>query len=277
MSNKIKLVSPFYNPSDAIERNINSVLKQKYDNFETLFIDDASDDDTWDKMEHFLNIEKKEETTGDTGHIIEVYKASYKGKTKCNNIEVWRRKGNVGALANWHDAGILFCDDPDDILVSLDGDDWLLNKKVFSHINEMYENNDIWITYGGCKWTDGRVCCSMPYNESDFNDLRKAHFKVSQMRTYRAGLYHKIKEKDPSLSSLKDKNGYFYQMACDVALMYPLLEMAGYHRVMHNKKPIYVYNRHNPINDDKKDQQLQWGVHAEVLKKPSWDRLENYK
>ena len=45
----------------------------------------------------------------------------------------------------------------------------------------------------------------------------------------------------------------------------------------HNTEKLYVYNRDNPISDDKKNQNLQWSIHEEINNKPSFKLIENYK
>jgi hypothetical protein len=49
---------------------------------------------------------------------------------------------------------------------------------------------------------------------------------------------------------LKDKNGNYYEMAGDCAFMYPMLELAR-ERTKFINDVLYVYNRTNPISDDK--------------------------
>lgn len=276
---KIKSISPFYNAEKFIDKCVNSVLTQKYDNFDALFIDDASTDNSFEVMKGlFETVEEGETFIGVTNNGIKIteYICVPKRKTNAKSIKIWRREKRTSAAENWTDAINRECN-KEDIVASLDGDDWLFGKDVFSYINEQFQDENLWFMYGGCKWTDGRGCCSIPYDKKDFDDLRKVQrFKVSQMRNFRAGLFQKVYELDPELKSLKNKKGEFYTMAGDVALTYPMLEMAGFDRIKHNTKPLYVYNRHSPINNDKVNQGLQWGNHAEVLSKPSFKKLETY-
>ena len=50
MNNKIKIIVPFYNPGKFLDRCVNSLLTQDYDNYEILFIDDCSSDGSFSKI-----------------------------------------------------------------------------------------------------------------------------------------------------------------------------------------------------------------------------------
>jgi glycosyltransferase involved in cell wall biosynthesis len=245
--NSFKIIVPFYNASEFLERCVNSIITQKYDNYKVIFIDDASTDNSWEMLPH----------NNDKAICI-------------------KNKKNVTALPNIHNAIMEHCE-KEDIVVLVDGDDWLINKKVLSYLNEFYHEHDCWITYGQASWTDGRRGFASAYPKEEFQHLRKAPFRVSHLRTFKAGLYQKIKEYDDNFSCLKDKNKEFYKMTYDVAIMLPIMEMAGFERVKYNDKVLYIYNRDNPISDDKVNQQLQWDIHAEINKKPSFKKIENYE
>ena len=246
MKNNIKVITPFYNPGEFLETCVNTLMSQKYDSFKVIFVDDCSNDGSFEKLPH------------DNERAIIV-----KNETRKT------------ALENIHDAIMNHCD-LDDIVVLVDGDDWLPNKNTLSYINDFYNQNDCWIMYGQSSWTDGRRGFASAYPESEFSGLRKAPFRVSHIRTFRAGLYQKIKEQDENFSCLKDSIGDFYKMTYDVAIMFPIMEMAGYEKVKFNDTILYVYNRSNPISDDRVNQQLQWDIHAEISNKPYFNKIENY-
>lgn len=242
-----KIIVPFYNAAKFIEQCINSAITQKHANYKVIFIDDASTDNSWDLLPH------------DNERAICI-----------------RNEKNVTALPNIHKAIMEYCE-PNDIVVLLDGDDWLPNKNVLKVLNDTYYNRDCWITYGQASWTDGRRGCASEYSQIEFDNLRKSNFRISHIRTFRAGLYQKIKDQDPEFSCLKDKNGEFYKMTYDVAIMFPILEMAGLDKVVFVDEILYIYNRNNPISDDKVNQQLQWDIHKEISLKPSFKKIENFK
>lgn len=246
MNNNIKIITPFYNPGEFLETCVNTLMSQKYDNFKVLFVDDCSTDGSFDKLPH--------------------------DNEKAVIIKNETRKT---ALENIHDAIVNHCD-PDDIVVLVDGDDWLPNKNVLSYINDFYNQNDCWIMYGQANWTDGRRGFASEYSAEEFKNIRKTPFRVSHLRTFRAGLYQKIKEQDSDFSCMKDSSGGFYKMTYDVAIMFPILEMAGVEKVAFNDTILYIYNRNNPISDDRVNQQMQWDIHTEISNKPTFNKIEKY-
>lgn len=247
MKNKIKIITPFYNPGEFLETCVGSLMSQKYDNFQVIFVDDCSTDGSYDKL-----------PKDDPRAII------------------IRNETRKTALENIHDAIMNHCD-PDDIVVLIDGDDWLPNKGVLSYIDNFYNSKDCWIMYGQAMWTDGRKGFASAYPQEDFQNLRKAPFRVSHIRTFRAGLYQKIKEQDPTFSCMKNNNNEFYKMTYDVAIMFPIMEMAGLDKISFNDTTLYIYNRNNPISDDRVNQKLQWDIHAEISNKKPFNKIESYK
>lgn len=58
--NKVSLILPVYNGSQRIVQCLNSIIKQSYENFDLLIIDDGSKDDSSEIIEKYLdNLEKK--------------------------------------------------------------------------------------------------------------------------------------------------------------------------------------------------------------------------
>jgi len=246
MNNKINVIVPFYNCKNYLEGCVSSIITQKYGNFHIYFIDDFSNDDSWSILPH----EDKRATC-------------------------IRNDKNETALPNIHKTIIDFCE-PDSIVVLCDGDDRLINKNVLSFINNIYNENDCWFQYGQSLWSDGRRGFASKYSEEEFKSLRKAPFRVSHIRSFRAGVYHKIKEQDEDYLMMKGKDGEFYKSCYDVPIVWSLMELSGYNKIYFNDVPLYLYNRENPLNDDKVNQQLQWDIHKEVSKKTPFKKIENY-
>lgn len=69
MSGLVSIIMPSYNTGEYVEETIESVLKQTYTNWELLFVDDFSTDDTISKMEKYredarIRIIKGEKNSG---------------------------------------------------------------------------------------------------------------------------------------------------------------------------------------------------------------------
>lgn len=280
MLNKIKVIVPFYNPGVYLEPCIVSLLIQNYDNFEVLFIDDASTDGSLEKIPActFEVDANNEPVRDESGSLIIKDKHPLLEDTKCLNISLWKASSRATALPNLHNAVMNFCTDPDDIVVLLDGDDGLIGREVLSFVNDQFvKNPDLWMMYGGALWSNGNKGCSTTYSEREFKNVKSAPFRISHLRCFRAGLYHAIKKTDPEFKCMRDSNGEFFKSSYDTAMFYPMLQMCNYKNVKHNiEKNLYMYNLHQN-NDHVVNQQLQWDVHEEVIKKPNFKKIESYK
>ena len=276
--NKIKVIIPFFNAGDFLETCINSVLTQNYSNYEVLFIDDCSTDGSYDKIPACtiktdeagkpVYDEKGEPIIVDSHPILKV--------TKCLNVVAWRSSVRNTALRNIHNGIMNFCTDPDDIVVLLDGDDSFIGRGALSYINDFYNQNENWLSWGSCKWSNGGKDFSSAYSEEEFKNIRKAPFRISHLRTFRAGLYHQIGKQDTEFKCMKDENGEYFLSSYDTAIFYPLLELAGFEKSKWNSKPLYFYNLHQN-NDHNVNQELQWSVHKQVLNKPHFKKINSYK
>jgi glycosyltransferase involved in cell wall biosynthesis len=241
---KIVVVIPSYNNSLWYKKNLDSAVKQRYNNFKIIYIDDCS--------------------TDNTGQLIEAYKQ----KNKINNLTIIHNRQRRGALYNHYHA-LHMCAD-DEIIVSLDGDDWFAHRDVLARINHEYCTKNIWLTYGQFQnWPQPTRgwCKQIPADIIDHNTFREFGFCTAQPRTYYAWLAKKIKKED-----LLDTNGNFYSVAGDVALMFPMLEMAG-NRFSFIDEILYIRNIQTPINDFKIHQQKQEQTTIAIRKKTKYQRL----
>ena len=241
-NNSIKIVCPFYNATDFIETSIMSSIKQKYSNFKIILINDCSTDTSDEKIKW----------------IIDKYSEF---------IVYIKNEQRMGAMYNHQYAVFEYCK-PEDIIVQMDGDDMFPNNGCLEYINSFYNTNKCMMMYGQATYASGRQGVARPYvSREEFDNKRNLDFYVSHIRTFRAEAFFEIKKQDPELSCFKDANLQWYQMSCDVAMMYPVMEVCGYDNVKYNSKSLYIYNDSNPISDVKLDMRYQYAVHQEILKK----------
>jgi len=132
----------------------------------------------------------------------------------------------------------------DEIIVEVDGDDWLPDADVFQRINKVYMDPEIWIANGRFVYSDGRPGFSAP--PTNIDNIRNEEFTASHIRTWRAFLWREIDQE-----YLRDETGQYWKVAGDLAFMLPMLEMSGPEHYKFMPEINYIYNEENPINDHK--------------------------
>lgn len=188
------VVATGYNNGAFVERMLESVFAQQYDDYRLIYIDDASTDGSY-------------ELARDT-----IYTSLQSKK-----VTLIKNERSLGLLANWVRA-IQSCQD-DEIVVLLNGEDALAHEWVFATLNRYYVDPDLWLTYGQyLEFPTFQLGLSRPYKTNEIDRLREAPFVASHLKTFYAGLFRKIKETEVSLAE-----------APDLAIMLPMLEMARGH------------------------------------------------
>jgi glycosyltransferase involved in cell wall biosynthesis len=212
------ILTTSYNCEKFIEKSLLSIMGQRFKNFKCYITDDLSTDNT-------VDIIKKTISEDNRFVLIE-------------NKQKMYQPGN-------YDQVIRGLDIPDnEICVEIDGDDWLPNSNVLSFINDVYKDENVWMTSGSFKYHDGRPGFANP--PKNFTNIRKQTFTLSHMRTWKSWLWKKIKEED-----LKDVSGNYWSVAGDLSFMFPMLEMSGEKHFKYISETLYIYNESNPLNDHK--------------------------
>src|SRR5579862_2712721 len=265
------IVIPSYNNEKWVEKNLHSVLHQHYSNYRILYVNDNSSDKTGALIENYLkelNVDYRlcdfDTVSEDINHRVLDFSSQVNQEqhffTLINN------KKRAGALDNLYRM-IHSCQD-EEVIVSVDGDDWLAHDDVLSVLNETYQSREIWFTHGTLKeypWGHVAWCEPIPASIIQKNAFRE--FKCpSHLRTFYAWLFKKIQLDDLLY------HGEFFSMAWDMAIMYPLAEMAGERHAFINQV-LYIYNMSNPINDNRVNAQLQNDLDAWIRKKNRYSRL----
>jgi len=76
-------------------------------------------------------------------------------------------------------------------------------------------------------------------------------------------------ETDPLFKSFTDENGSWFSCCSNMAIFYPLAELAGFNNVLHIKDVIYIYNVDNPINSEKTNSDLYYNTQDLIQNKKS--------
>ena len=145
--------------------------------------------------------------------------------------------------------------------IMLDGDDYLYSGDVLNIVCEKYLKNNCLITYGSHLSSQGVQGKNYPWLIKKFNLYRKYFWYASHLRTFRHDLWLSVNPND-----LLNKNGQYFSVAWDLAIMFPMLEMAG-NRQEFMQDLLYVYNDQNPISDHKIRRKEQILVAREIRRK----------
>jgi glycosyltransferase involved in cell wall biosynthesis len=228
-----------------IERCIESVYSQKYENWECQVILDPVGDNSYDKAVKYQN---------------------KKLKVKLNEIRQY-------GLANFLEASKLLNPLDNDIMVMLDADDWLASPDTFSILISKYiKNPKLLLTHGtwesyppigiSSRW-------NYPYTQEDFKTgVRKIAWRASHLRTCKYKLWKRVKDED-----LRDPSGKYFTVTWDLAFMFPMLEMAGFNRVEFIPEILYIYNMETPFNDYKINSNTQVNTETYIRNRPPYEIL----
>jgi len=243
--NKLIVVVPTYNAELYIEKCLESILNQDYDNYEVIVIDDCSTDNTQSIINRV-------------------------GEKYSNGFTVHRNTERVGSPLAAFIKGIeLISRDDEDIIITVDGDDWLAGARVLSYINKVYQDENIYMTYGQYEPLSGtyhNYCKPIP-NTQKYRESGK--WLASHLRTVKRKLFNKIDKND-----LKDTNGEYYKCAGDAAYMYPIIEMAGHKHIKFIEEVLYIYNDNNPLNEMKSDLNVHISIVNEIKSKKVYNEIE---
>jgi len=223
MKEHFTIVIPTFNCEAWVSRNLSSVINQNYDEYDIVYIDDHSTDGTASIVEEYI----------ENNSLI-------RGK-----FEFKINPFNKGKMENLYNVIHSLRDDT--IVVILDGDDWLYNSNVLSKLNEVYESSKIWMTNGSyVVEPTGEVVNPKINSHYWAGSIRSKTWEFSHLGTFRKQLFCNIKRKD-----LMNKTGEFWSTTGDQAMMWPMAEMSGPAHFKAIGEVLYVYNRLNPLSDDR--------------------------
>jgi glycosyltransferase involved in cell wall biosynthesis len=253
---EILVITPVYNAEAYIEKCILSVAQQNYRQYNMVIIDDAS--------------------TDNTREVIKKTIASLPKRLR-QNFHVKHNKKNMGAVYNQCTTIEDYCDDGMiDIVMLLDGDDWLINDpNIFIKYNNIYSEGGAEFTYGSC-WSvaDNIPLIAQEYPPEVKRNKAYRDYKFSwnmpytHLRTFDPALYDKIET-----WQLKDEDGNWLRAGGDTALFYGLIENADPVKVVAVPEVIYMYNDKNPLNDFRINSEEQTQTANKVLKQFKDDNI----
>jgi glycosyltransferase involved in cell wall biosynthesis len=185
-----------YNNGASLAKTLSSVFAQNYENYRLVYIDDASDDGSFDLARDLI------------------YDSERMGQ-----VTLVHNEERLGVLANLFRA-VQTLDDRE-IVVVLQGEDWLSHEWVLQRLNAYYADPDLWLAYGQSRdFPTYQLGTCRKLQELAF---RNQPFTPSRLNTFYAGLFKKVRESD-FISA-----GKFLPACSEMAYMIPMLELAKDH------------------------------------------------
>lgn len=205
-----------HNNAKYCEKSLFSAMEQNYSNFRIVYIDDASTD----------------------GSLIRAQQMASVSSAK-DKITFIRSSENKGALATLYQT-IHSCHDKE-IIVVVDGNDFLAHENVLAKLNKIYSKSSIWMTYGNfLDYPSYRQipvkCKQIPKNITFNNSFRSHEIQELHLKTFYAALFKEIRKEDLLYK------GRFLSSEGSLAYFIPLLELAGKHASFINEV-LYLHTK----------------------------------
>lgn len=213
----ILVVITAHNVEHFLPKLLGSLARQTESDWRAVFVDDASTDETFVRL---LDLVKRYRISN-RFILIRNDRRRYKAH---NIYHVLRRYGVVT-----------------DIVVLHDGDDWLCHERALESLRLEHEQGweVVWSDWLGSDGTSGNS-----YYLNPWLPPRVQPWVSSHLFSFRKHLFDGVEASD-----LQDETGGWVREACDRAIAWPVLEQTM--RRKHIREVLYIYNRHNPLNNDK--------------------------
>lgn len=253
MNSRFIIITTCYNVEPFIKLNIYMNKFQSYTNALFVYVDDNSKDNTYNTLlsdtaedARFLVLQNK--NNGSQGKAF-LYAIKYLEQNKLITDE--------------------------DILVEVDGDDWLSSTFVLQYLAQIYTNPEVWMTFGQYQiWPSGSLgghySMSLDSNIDRTNSYRNAPFAFSHLKTYKYWLFNKIDRKD----LIDPLTGEIFAAAWDHALCLPMVEMAGMKHIHRCEDILYNLNRADNLqNEGKSRVEEQKQTERRIRERKAYQRL----
>ncbi len=233
MQNKFIIICCSYNNEDWVETHLESILEQTYTNYEVIYVNDASTDNTLEQVNKIVEKDKR-------FHIID-------------------NKENLDSPTNYfkYTYEFMYNRDENEILVELCGDDWFATPTVLEQLNDVYNETDCWLTYGGMRVWNGGEDIVMPNPQNSNYDpfvhkhalYRKDHWRAGHLHSFRWFLHKTFKPQD-AVSMIDHQ---IYKHAVDLQLQFSTMEMVPSKKIINLDFPTVMFNnapgRVKPLKD----------------------------
>ena len=231
LTNDFITVVPVWNGEETIIRTLDSILGQNYEDLGVIIKDDLSDDRTPEVLMDYFGIHPD-------GPI--------RFRFEARDILWIRNSVKMYGGGNTYEAVINHTANSNAIVGVVDGDDRLVRSDAFEKISRVYKEQDKWLVWSQHQLRSGKpgYSSSLPDDDRIYTD--RNYWAVSHFRTCRAWLFRHVHRQDLMDPFLP---GTFMKVACDAALLYPMIEMCGNEKAYFLDEILYQYEDQLPTNE----------------------------
>lgn len=243
----IRVLTTYYNSPHYSVRMIDSLQMQTFKDWKCYITNDMSTDGSEQQIEYLINGDPRFELI--------------------NNTEKMWQTGNYYQVVHKEEV------DDKDICITVDGDDWLPDANVFKRVLSYYADGKTLMTFGQFEYYEGYGKTKPGFcRKPDLNNVRTSPWTSTHLRTFKAGLFRKVKKEDLMFEARSDGLG-FIDMAGDVVCFSPCIEMAGEDRIKYVNDINYVYNIETPLNEFKTGLSHSHECVRIAASKPKYERI----
>lgn len=253
------VITTCFNVRPWIESNLRASAMQSHQSALFVYVDDGSTDGTFEELQRFA-------AANDSRFmVLRSDDISQRGSQGKAFLYAWNYLNQKGYIQ------------PEDVIVEVDGDDWLFDERSLAYVAELYQNPHqvVWMTYGQYqKWPSGELGGHFNMSLVDLvdwdNDYRRHPFPFSHLKTYKAWLLNKVDQRD----LIDPRTGEPFSAAWDHALCLPMVEMAGKARIARASHVLYSLNRSPLLNNEGSTRlEYQKGTEQIIRSKRKYSRL----
>ena len=205
---KFVFLIPAYNCKKEIKQTLMSVFAQSYDNWRVIFIDDVS--------------------TDGTGEYVAKISQAY---DMCEKVNIIKREEKYGEVRNT--ISELASIEDDEIVVRLDGGDWLTDNDTLAMLCQIYTIHNAAVVYTQQRWAFTDVNISGQIELQSGETIYEHPWVSSHLKTFKAKDLKAV-----PLNNFFDEDGKWIMIACDQAVFLPLIHLA-----IENKRPVVYFPR----------------------------------
>ena len=246
MSIKFRVIVTFFNAEKYIKTCIESIKNQTFQDFSVHIFDDCSTDNSFEVAKSAIYNDER--------------------------FFLKRNEKNYGALYNIVQGLKFDCEEPNNIInILIDGDDCLFTNDAFQIVYFTYLKTNCLITYGSLLQSSSNLVFGRKYPLQTIlkNSYRTDMWLATHLRTFRHDLWLSVKDSD-----LRNNDGDYYPTTWDMAIMFPMLEMAELRQECISDI-LYVYNNENPICDYRINS-INQKENEEIIRKKTPYKMVNF-